>query len=105
MAAATLDDVFRALADPTRRRVLDLLRRGTRSVTELQADFKISQPALSRHLKVLRDAGLVVFERAGRLNVYALNAEPLEAVSDWTRHYEDFWLANFKALGEVLKEE
>ena len=104
MTATALDDIFQALADPTRRRVLELLRGGVRSVTELQADFKISQPALSRHLKVLRDAGLVVFQRAGRLNVYALNAEPLEAASDWMRHYEEFWLANFKALGDVLKE-
>jgi DNA-binding transcriptional ArsR family regulator len=102
MRAATLDLVFRALADPTRRRVLDLLRDGMRSVSELQADFKISQPALSRHLKVLRDARLVVFRRAGRLNVYQLNAEPMEAVNDWMRHYEDFWLENFRSLDAVL---
>lgn len=105
MRAATLDVVFRALADPTRRRVLDLLRSGVRSVSELQSDFDISQPALSRHLKVLRDAGLVVFRRAGRLNVYQLSAKPMEAVNDWMRHYEEFWLANFKALGDVLKED
>jgi DNA-binding transcriptional ArsR family regulator len=96
MRAATVDLVFRALADPTRRRVLDLLRGGVRSVSELQADFKISQPALSRHLKVLRDARLVVFRRAGRLNVYQLNAEPMEAVNTWMHHYEDFWLLNFR---------
>ena len=102
MRAATIDPVFRALADPTRRRVLDLLRDGVRSVTELQADFKISQPALSRHLKVLRDAKLVVFRRTGRLNVYQLNAEPMEAASDWMRHYEDFWLRNFRNLDDVL---
>jgi DNA-binding transcriptional ArsR family regulator len=103
--AAFADPVFRALADPTRRRVLDLLRGGVRSVTELQADFKISQPALSRHLKVLRDAGLVIFHRDGRLNLYRLNAGPMEAVSDWMRHYEDFWLENFKTLGDVLARD
>ena len=102
MRTATVDLVFRALADPTRRRVLDLLRNGVRSVSELQADFKISQPALSRHLKVLREAKLVVFRRAGRLNVYQLNAEPMEAVNDWMRHYENFWLQNFKNLDDVL---
>jgi DNA-binding transcriptional ArsR family regulator len=102
MRAATVDLVFRALADPTRRRVLDLLRDGMRSVSELQADFKISQPALSRHLKVLRDAKLVVFRRAGRLNVYQLNAEPMEAVNDWMHHYEDFWLQKFRNLDDVL---
>jgi DNA-binding transcriptional ArsR family regulator len=102
MRAAAFDLVFRALADPTRRRVLDLLRDGVRSVSELQADFKISQPALSRHLRVLRDAKLVVFRRAGRLNVYQLNAEPMQAVNDWMRHYEDFWLQNFKTLDDVL---
>jgi DNA-binding transcriptional ArsR family regulator len=102
MRAATVDLVFRALADPTRRRVLDLLRDRVRSVSELQADFKISQPALSRHLKVLRDAKLVMFRRAGRLNVYQLNAEPMGAVNDWMRHYEEFWLQSFKNLDGIL---
>jgi DNA-binding transcriptional ArsR family regulator len=105
MRAATLDLVFKALADPTRRRVLDLLRDGVRSVSQLQAEFKISQPALSRHLKVLREAGLVAFRPMGRLNVYQLSAEPMEAVNDWTRHYEDFWLQNFKDLDDVLANE
>lgn len=105
MPAATVDSVFRALADPTRRRVLDLLRDGVRSVTQLQAEFQISQPALSRHLKVLREAGLVVFRPIGRLNVYQLNAEPMGAVNDWMRHYEDFWLQNFKTLDDVLAND
>lgn len=105
MRAPTADLVFKALADPTRRRVLDLLREGVRSVTDLQAHFKISQPALSRHLKVLREAKLVLYRPTGRHNVYQLNAEPMEAVNDWMRHYEDFWLQNFKTLDDVLEEE
>lgn len=104
-SSAAVDLIFKALADPTRRRVLDLLRSGVRSVTELQAEFKISQPALSRHLKVLREAGLVMFRSEGRLNVYQLKAEPMEAVSDWMRHYEDFWLANFKSLDDLLDND
>ncbi|MBV9539694.1 MAG: winged helix-turn-helix transcriptional regulator [Alphaproteobacteria bacterium] len=105
MARTAADPIFRALADPTRRHVLDVLRDGARSVTELLAEFRISQPALSRHLKVLRDARLVVFKRDGRLNLYQLNAEPMEAVHDWMQHYQEFWLGNFRALGDVLADE
>jgi DNA-binding transcriptional ArsR family regulator len=104
MAAAT-DPVFRALADPTRRHVLDLLRQDALSVSQLLEAFAISQPALSRHLKVLRDAGLVAFERIGKRNVYRLSAEPMAAVHDWMQHYQDFWLHNFRSLDGVLEED
>lgn len=105
MPAVTANPVFRALADPTRRRVLDMLRERMRSVSDLQTEFKISQPALSRHLKVLRDAKLVVFRRDGRSNVYQLNAEPMAAATDWMRHFEDFWLENFRKLDDVLAKD
>jgi DNA-binding transcriptional ArsR family regulator len=79
------DDVFRALADPTRRAVLELLRRSERTVTELAEPFDISQPAVSQHLRVLRDAGLVEVEQSGRERRYRINPKPLRAVDRWLR--------------------
>jgi DNA-binding transcriptional ArsR family regulator len=103
-AAAARTDAFRAIADPTRRAVLDLLRQSERSVSELCEPFAMSQPALSQHLKVLRRAGLVTTRRAGRLRVYALDPRPLRAVSEWVAHYERFWDEKLDALGRYLDE-
>jgi DNA-binding transcriptional ArsR family regulator len=85
------DAVFRAIADPTRRNMLELLRRRERTVQELSAPFAISQPAVSQHLAVLRHAGLVSTRRAGRNRVYRLEPASLEAVDDWVEHYRHFW--------------
>jgi DNA-binding transcriptional ArsR family regulator len=93
-------DVFRAVADPTRRAVLDLLAEGERAVKDLQPAFPISQPALSQHLRVLREAGLVSERRAGRLRIYRLEAEPLADVRAWL---ERFWDERFDRLGRVLE--
>ena len=92
-------DVFRAVADPTRRAVLDLLAEGELAVKDLQPAFPISQPALSQHLRVLREAGLVSERRAGRLRIYRLEAEPLADVRAWL---ERFWDERFDRLGRVL---
>jgi DNA-binding transcriptional ArsR family regulator len=92
-------DVFRAVADPTRRAVLDLLAEGELAVKDLQPAFPISQPALSQHLRVLREAGLVSERRAGRLRIYRLEAEPLAGVRTWL---ERFWDERFDRLGRVL---
>jgi len=78
-------DVFRAIADPTRRAVLELLRGGDRSVSEVMEPFRISQPAVSQHLRVLREAGLVRVRNVGRERRYALDARPLRAVDRWLR--------------------
>ncbi len=94
--------VFRAIADPTRRAILDLLVAGERAVNDLLAPFKMSQPAISQHLKVLRDAGLVSERRDGRQRIYKLEPAPLKAVHDWTAHYEQFWMERFAALGDYL---
>lgn len=104
MSKAT-DKVFRALSAPPRRQVLDLLRTGERPVGELQRHFRMSQPALSRHLQVLRGANLVKARREGRTNVYRLNAQPLAAAMDWMAHYQDFWLNNFEKLNQLFAEE
>lgn len=95
-------DTFRAISDPTRRAILDALASGERAVGELGEHFPISQPALSQHLRVLRDAGLVAPRRDGRRRLYRLRPEPLRAVYDWVAHYERFWDAKLDALGAYL---
>jgi DNA-binding transcriptional ArsR family regulator len=97
-------DAYRAISDPTRRAVLDLLAQGERSVTELCEPFAMSQPALSQHLKVLRDAGLVATRRFGRQRIYRLDPRPLRTVLRWVTHYERFWDDKLTALGRYLDE-
>ena len=94
--------VFRAVADPTRRGLLDLLRQGERSVTDLMGPFVITQPAMSQHLRVLREAGLVRHRRQGRQRIYSVDAEPLHEVFDWVARYETFWRRRLQALAEYL---
>jgi len=94
---------FHALADPTRRAVLDLLRRGAQPAGQIAEAFPISRPAISKHLRQLRKAHLVVEHRRGRHRFYQLNAEPLKAVAFWLDDYRRFWemsLANLKAFVE-----
>lgn len=97
--------VYRAIADPTRRKMLDLLRVKERTVTELGAPFRISQPAVSQHLRVLRRARLVAERRAGRERYYRLTPAPLTEVGRWISHYADFWSEAFVALEKFLDEE
>jgi DNA-binding transcriptional ArsR family regulator len=91
------DLVFRAIADPTRRAVLDLLRDGERTVTELGEAFPISQPALSQHLKALREAGLVSQRPDGRRRFYRIDPAGLQVAYDWFEHYAVFWDARARA--------
>ncbi len=98
-------DVFRAIADPTRRAVLDLLQVGERPVRELARSFRMTQPGLSQHLRVLRDAGLVRQRRVGRERLYRLRPRELKPVADWVRQYERFWRHKLKALGDFLEKE
>lgn len=101
--AAATAAVFRAVADPTRRRLLDLLKRGERPVTSLADTFDVSLPAISQHLKVLKTVGLVRERRDGRRRLYRLRARPLRAVADWVSHYETFWTERLDALDEHLR--
>jgi DNA-binding transcriptional ArsR family regulator len=80
--------LFRAISEPTRRRILDLLADRERAVKELVPQFRMSQPALSQHLRVLRDAGLVRIRRQGRMRVYSVDPGPLREVSDWVGRYQ-----------------
>lgn len=92
------DAVFRALADPTRRAILGRLREGRKTVGEIARDFPMSRPAISKHLRSLRSAGLIVKRQDGRTCFCSLNGKPLRAVSDWVRDYESFWSETLQHL-------
>lgn len=98
-------DVFHAIADPTRRSLLAMVADGERPVNALAQSFQMTRPAISQHLRVLREAGLVTERKVGRERRYRLRAEPLREVRDWIRQYESFWQARFDALGEYLKDD
>ena len=95
-------DVFHVIADPTRRAILDLLTAGERPAGDLGGPFHISQPAVSKHLAVLREAGLVSHRQEGGMRIYRLEAAQLQEVFDWVRHYEQFWDRKLQALGRYL---
>ena len=98
------DSVFTALADPTRRAMLHLLAERSRNVNELVDAFDVSQPAISRHLRVLRSVNLVRDRAAGRERIYELNPRPLREVVDWLTFFEKFWSARLDALGDLLDQ-
>jgi DNA-binding transcriptional ArsR family regulator len=101
--SATLDATFAALADPTRRAILARLATGEASVSELAAPFSMSQPAISRHLKVLERAGLISRSREAQWRPARLEADALKEVADWVDHYRRFWEAQFDHLDAYLK--
>jgi DNA-binding transcriptional ArsR family regulator len=97
------NDVFQAIADPTRRGILDLLGAGEQPVGHLARQFDMTLSAVSQHIRVLREVGLVAVRRVGRERLYRLKADPLKEVSDWVQHYERFWQGKLDALGEHLE--
>lgn len=96
--------VFHAIADPNRRRLLDLLAEGDSPAQDLASRFAISFAAVSQHLKILREAGLVVSRAEGRQRIYRLTPDRLQVVNDWTSRYRKFWEERLKRLGEYLDE-
>ncbi|MCW5655337.1 metalloregulator ArsR/SmtB family transcription factor [Hydrogenophaga sp.] len=100
-----LDAVFHALADPTRRAMLQSLAENPRPVGELAAPFAISLAAASKHIKVLEGAGLLQRTVSGRTHLCALDAAPLHAGMEWIRHYERFWQERLDVLEALLKAE
>jgi len=94
---------YAALAEPSRRRILDLLRDGERSVNDLVARLKLSQPGVSKHLKVLRDAGLVEVRPDGQRRWYGLRAQPLAEVDQWLEPYREHWSGRLDALERHLE--
>src|SRR3954465_6494181 len=97
--AATTSDVFNAIAEPQRRAILVLLRAGERPVTELAEELGMTQPGTSKHLRVLREVGLVRDRKAGRQRLYGLDAGGLRPVHEWTGGFEQFWNESFDRLG------
>ena len=97
-----LDATFMALADPTRRAILARLARGEASVAELSAPFHISQPAISKHLKVLERAGLVSVEQDAQRRPRRIEVKPLAEASAWIEEYREIWEANFQRLDALL---
>jgi DNA-binding transcriptional ArsR family regulator len=104
--AATEADIYSAIADPTRRALLRRLADdGAKSVSELLQPFSISQPAVSRHLRILREAGLVRSHKQGRMRLYEIEANKLRNVFDWISHFEQYWDEKLDALGDYLDKQ
>ena len=101
-SSAELDRIFRALGDPTRREMIALMARGERSVTELSRPFEMSLAAVSKHLRVLEEAGLVRRAWIGRQARCGLNTDALRGAEEWLRRYRDFWDARLDKLEAVL---
>ncbi len=104
MSIDQLNRTFSALADPTRRGILARLSRGETSVGELAKPFKISKPGITKHLKVLERAGLIVQTRHAQWRPCKLQAAPLKEAADWVEQYRQFWEQSFERLDDVLKE-
>lgn len=104
MSADPLDDIFAALADPTRRAILARLATGEKAVTELAKPFSMSLPAVTKHLKVLERAGLISRAREAQWRPCRLEAKPLQEVVDWLEQYRRHWEETFDRLEEYLQE-
>jgi DNA-binding transcriptional ArsR family regulator len=102
MEADQLSSIFGALADPTRRAILAQLTEGDRSVAELSAPFPVSQPAISRHLKVLEGAGLISRSRRATARLSHLEAEPLREATEWLARYQAYWDESYERLDALL---
>src|SRR5918996_1435819 len=102
--AATTTDAFNAVAEPRRRRILDVLAGGERPVNDLVRLLGISQPQVSKHLRVLREVGAVDVRDEGRQRLYRLNGHALKPIHDWVKSYERSWTERFDELDVVLEE-
>ena len=102
--AATTTDAFNAVAEPRRRQILDVLAGGERSVNDLVALIGLAQPLVSKHLRVLREVGLVDVRDDGRQRMYRLNGQSLKPIHDWVKNYEWSWSQRFDKLDVVLEE-
>lgn len=102
--AATTADAFNAVAEPRRRQILDVLSAGERPVNDLVKLVGLAQPQMSKHLRVLREVGLVGVRERGRQRLYSLNGQPLKPIHDWVQNYERSWSQRFDRLDVVLEE-
>ena len=102
--AATTADAFNAVAEPRRRQILDVLSAGERAVNDLVTLLDLAQPLVSKHLRVLRQVGLVDVRDQGRQRMYRMNGRSLKPIHDWVKKFERTWDDRFEALDEVLEE-
>jgi DNA-binding transcriptional ArsR family regulator len=102
--AATTTDAFNAVAEPRRRQIVDLLAGGERAVGDLVRELGLGQPQVSKHLRVLREVGVVDVRDQGRQRLYRLNGPALKPIHDWVSSYEQFWSERFELLDGVLQE-
>ncbi|MGD9988544.1 ArsR/SmtB family transcription factor [Pseudonocardia sp.] len=102
--AATTTDAFNAVAEPRRREILDLLARGELAVNDIVDRLGVAQPLVSKHLRVLREVGLVDVRDEGRRRLYRLNPVPLRPIHDWVRGFEQLWSERFDRMDVVLAE-
>jgi DNA-binding transcriptional ArsR family regulator len=101
--AATTTDAFNAVAEPRRRQILDVLAGGERPVNELVHELGLAQPQVSKHLRVLREVGVVNVREDGRRRLYRLNGRALKPIHDWVKDYEQSWSERFDQLDVVLE--
>jgi DNA-binding transcriptional ArsR family regulator len=102
--AATTADAFNAVAEPRRRQILDILTGGERPVNDIVAELALAQPQVSKHLRVLREVGVVDVRNEGRQRLYRLNGRALKPIHDWVKTYERTWSERFDALDAVLED-
>ena len=102
--AATTTDAFNAVAEPRRREIVDALADGERAVNDLVRDLGLAQPQVSKHLRVLREVGVVEVRSDGRQRLYRLNGPALKPIHDWVKEYERTWSERFELLDDVLDD-
>ena len=102
--AATTSDAFNAIAEPQRRRILTLLKRRERPVNDVARALRITQPRASKHLRVLREVGLVRVRESGQQRLYALDAKRLKPIHEWVGGFEEFWGQTFDRLNAYVKQ-
>jgi len=99
------DAIFRAISDPTRREILGILRGGGKTVGGIAENFRMSRPAISKHLRLLHQTGLVAISKKGTASICTLDALPLRQVNDWLIHYQMFWTESLQSLKKRMEEE
>jgi DNA-binding transcriptional ArsR family regulator len=104
MARAATADAFNAIAEPRRRQILDVLADGERPVNDLVRRLGLSQPLVSKHLRVLREVGAVDVRERGRERLYRLNGRALKPIHDWVKEYEQTWSDRFELMDDVLED-
>src|SRR5579871_460646 len=103
--AATTSDVFNAIAEPKRREILDYLASGARNVNEVVAALDLAQPQVSKHLRVLKEVGVVNVRGSGRHRIYSVNGERLKPVHDWVQTFEKFWKHQLQSIKKLAEEK